>query len=852
MAVLPEPDQTPTTDPSWVPPPPSATLPTYNSDARMSATVSGLSEFSGYTILRELGRGGNGVVLLARHEELQREVAIKVLRAGCFAAESDLERLKLEAVVAARLRHPHIVQIYSFERQAGQALLVQEYVQGGSLQELLQRQKLTPTTAARLVRDLAQAVAFAHQQGVVHRDLKPANVLVETPPPTSEAIVSTPLTPKIGDFGLAKQMDSQTATATNAVLGTPAYMAPEQARGDQRQVGPPADVYALGAILYELIVQRPPFTGASAADIMEQVRNREPVAPRLLQPDLPRDLETICLKAMDRDLVRRYHRAADLADDLERFLDGRPILARPAGAAHRLAKWVRRKPALAASLATAGVALLALLFGGVIYQALLRSALAEAQTQADRARLEQHRANDRYRMAVKTLDRMLNRLNDLRWTEVPRLLELQRQQREDALAFYAELAALEKGRANPTLRADTANALFQAARLEQLLGKAELAQEHLQAARQLVDELLRDEPNNLEVHRLDVAVRLWYASHVSSAENPIEQLREASQRAEFVMQQSGANEEDLNQLARTIHNTAIALRREERWPEAELEFRRSLTVLTPLPSVASVEMRRLLASMSMNFAVALQTHPGKGDEVRQLYQQSLAILEGLVREQPGDSFLVTSLAESLLNWGIFLSHDVARRAEAGPILTRGIELIEPLWRQEPEQTRTRHALMALHGSRAYWLEPQGRWAEAAADWVRVVELAPAEKRFMMRCFLAMALAEAGEAEKAHDLVVQLTPELPAGQVGFPLHLAEVLGVCVSKLESHSSLSPAEQGACRERWSQEAVALLRTYAEWSPSEQRAETLQSLPGRPRLASLTGHAGFQALVADQPNSP
>ncbi|HMP61309.1 MAG TPA: serine/threonine-protein kinase, partial [Gemmatales bacterium] len=173
MAVLPEPDQTPTTDPSWVPPPPSATLPTYNSDARMSATVSGLSEFSGYTILRELGRGGNGVVLLARHEELQREVAIKVLRAGCFAAESDLERLKLEAVVAARLRHPHIVQIYSFERQAGQALLVQEYVQGGSLQELLQRQKLTPTTAARLVRDLAQAVAFAHQQGVVHRDLKP-------------------------------------------------------------------------------------------------------------------------------------------------------------------------------------------------------------------------------------------------------------------------------------------------------------------------------------------------------------------------------------------------------------------------------------------------------------------------------------------------------------------------------------------------------------------------------------------------------------------------------------------------------------------------------------------------------
>ncbi|HXG10786.1 MAG TPA: serine/threonine-protein kinase [Gemmataceae bacterium] len=275
---------------------------------------------AGYEILEVLGQGGMGVVYKARQTRLNRLVALKMIRAGANAGPQELERFRTEAEAVARLEHPNIVQIYEIGEQGGRPFLALEFVRGGSLARRLDGTPLPACQAARLVQTLARAVHHAHQQGIVHRDLKPANVLL-----TADG------TPKIADFGLAKRLDADRGqTQTGAVLGSPSYMAPEQAEGRIKEIGPAVDIYALGAILYELLTGRPPFQGATLLETLEQVRGHDPVPPRDLQPSVPRDLETVCLKCLEKTPGRRYASALELADDLQRFLDGDPIRARSA------------------------------------------------------------------------------------------------------------------------------------------------------------------------------------------------------------------------------------------------------------------------------------------------------------------------------------------------------------------------------------------------------------------------------------------------------------------------------------------------------------------------------------------
>jgi WD40 repeat protein len=289
----------------------------------------------GYEILAELGRGGMGIVYKARHFQLNRLVAVKMIR-GADAEPGQLARFRVEAEAVARLNHPGIVQIYEVGESDGWPFLALEFAPGGSLARRLAGAPQPPGQAARLVELLARAVHCAHQHDVVHRDLKPANILLDADGQ-----------PKVADFGLAKRLDETGQTVGGAVMGTPSYMAPEQAAGQTALAGPPADIYALGAILYELLTGRPPFCGESTLDTLEQVRYQEPVPVRQLQPKVPRDLETICLKCLRKEGARRYASAEALADDLARFLDGRPILARPVSRAERLWRWCRRNPALA-------------------------------------------------------------------------------------------------------------------------------------------------------------------------------------------------------------------------------------------------------------------------------------------------------------------------------------------------------------------------------------------------------------------------------------------------------------------------------------------------------------------------
>jgi WD40 repeat protein len=314
------------------------------SDSRSSS----LPVVPGYEFLQELGRGGMGVVYQARQIALNRLVALKMVLAGQRASASERARFKSEAEAVARLQHPNIVQIYEIGEADGTPYFSLEYLDGGSLDRKLAENPLAPTPAAQLLVPLARAMHAAHAQGIVHRDLKPANVLL-----------ARDGTPKITDFGLAKRLDAdQAQTRTGAVLGTPCYMSPEQALGDIHNVGPATDIYSLGAVLYELLTGRPPFRGASVLDTLEQVRFDEPVSPRRLQPKVPRDLDTICLKCLHKDPVRRYETAAALADDIERLLRSEPIRARPVGVGERLVRWIRRNPALAAVSAAIAVTIL--------------------------------------------------------------------------------------------------------------------------------------------------------------------------------------------------------------------------------------------------------------------------------------------------------------------------------------------------------------------------------------------------------------------------------------------------------------------------------------------------------------
>jgi serine/threonine protein kinase len=294
----------------------------------------------GYEILGELGRGGMGVVYKARQTALKRLVALKMVLTAGHASEEQVARFQVEAQAIARVQHPNIVQVYDIGEHDGQSYLALEYVDGGTLAGKI-RGAIPPLQAALMVEPLARAAHVAHQQGVIHRDLKPANILL-----TSDG------TPKISDFGLAKQLDDNSGwTRSGDIMGTPCYMAPEQAEGRVKQIGPATDIYSLGAILYELLTGRPPFRAATTLQTLEMVRTQEPTPPSRVVPQIPRDLETICLKCLEKEPNKRYRSAESLAEDLRRFTTDEPILARPIGTGQRLARWVKRNSLVAALVA---------------------------------------------------------------------------------------------------------------------------------------------------------------------------------------------------------------------------------------------------------------------------------------------------------------------------------------------------------------------------------------------------------------------------------------------------------------------------------------------------------------------
>jgi WD40 repeat protein/tRNA A-37 threonylcarbamoyl transferase component Bud32 len=354
-------------------------VPGGGSDNKLPRQAEDASSFGDYELLQPIAHGGMGVVYRARQKKLNRIVALKMILTGQLASEEEVQRFYTEAEAAAQLDHSGIVPIYEVGKQQGQHYFSMAMMEGGSLADRVKHAPLPPREAARLVRQVAEAVDYAHKRGIIHRDLKPANILMDKSGH-----------PKVSDFGLAKQVTGGShLTITGQVVGTPSYMPPEQAAGKIDAIGPGADIYSLGAVLYRLLTGRPPFEAASAMETLKQVLEQEPVSPRQLNTGVPRDLETICLKCLQKAPEKRYGSALALAEDLDHYLAGEPIRARPVGRVERVGRWCRRNRMVAALMAGIALSLVAgiiatSVFAVQAYQEAKRAGISEEREKREK------------------------------------------------------------------------------------------------------------------------------------------------------------------------------------------------------------------------------------------------------------------------------------------------------------------------------------------------------------------------------------------------------------------------------------------------------------------------------------
>jgi tetratricopeptide (TPR) repeat protein len=463
------------------------------------AEAGDLPEIPGYEVLEELGRGGMGVVYKARQKGLNRLVALKMILAGACASPSGLARFRTEAEAVGRLQHPNVVGVYEVGECRGRPFLSMEYVEGGSLERILAGTPQPARAAAQLVETLAQAVHYAHRQGILHRDLKPANVVL-APAACGLALPgakpqAADVVPKITDFGLAKILTGDAAAATESgyVLGTPGYVAPEQAAAKAGEVGPASDVYSLGAILYELLTGRPPFRAESNLETLLLAQTDEPVPPNRLQPRLPRDLNTICLTCLRKEPHRRYTSAEALADDLHRFLEGRAIQARPTPLWERAVQWARRQP-LAAGL----LALVILAVGGGFAGATWQWRRAEARANAELA--QRQTSDELFQIALDSLDAFIDVSEDPA-LDAAGMQDL-RQKAVKALRPLEQIA--QRHSDDPLFLAKQGKACLRLALAKSRIGPTAEAIDHGERAREIFERLTREEPADLN-HRSGLA-----------------------------------------------------------------------------------------------------------------------------------------------------------------------------------------------------------------------------------------------------------------------------------------------------------------------------------------------------------
>jgi tetratricopeptide (TPR) repeat protein len=625
-------------------------------DGESGATMQGRpDEPSDYEVLAVLGQGGMGIVYKARQRSLNRLVALKMIVAGGQASPKLLARFRIEAEALASLQHPNIVQVYDIGEQNGCPYLAMEFLGGGSLAG----QRHPPREAAELVETLARAMHAAHLRGIVHRDLKPANILftgvTSQAPGVSEedkdagsslTPVSCPLppVPKITDFGLVKRLGEEKGqTRTGIVLGTPSYMAPEQARGRIREIGPHSDVYSLGAILYEILTSRPPFLGESGVDTLNQVVSQEPPAPSQLCRGLPRDLETICLKCLEKDPVRRYKSAEALADDLRHFLDGEPIAARPVGVFERAWKWIKRRPAAAA--------LIAVVLGAAVT---LAASLTWSYTQVLG---ERDRARHSLEVARESITGLYVKMASERLFDEPQMDPLCQELLEKAQTLYEELAREHSG--DPGVRGDIALAWFRLAEIHRLREQRDQAVHAYREAIARQESLFQEHPQESRYLQDLANSHNWLGELFLESGSPVNEA-ETHFRAALDLQQVLVREFPSEpayglELARSHYNLGIIHKNSNRLLEARADYDKSVDLLSQLyhSHPAEPNTRQDLARALINRGV-LNRLAGRPTEAGQDYDQSVSLLTELRAEFPARASYKFELAIALQDRGNLL------------------------------------------------------------------------------------------------------------------------------------------------------------------------------------------------------
>jgi serine/threonine protein kinase len=732
------------------------------------AGPAGLPVVAGYEILGPLGRGGTGLVYQARQLKAGQVVALKMIRGGAHAEPRDLARFRTEAEAVARLQHPNIVPVYEVGEQDGWAYLALEFVPGGSLARHLAGRPQPPGPSARLLETLARAVAYAHERGVIHRDLKPANVLLQQEATTDytdhtdqdKAVPASPSypcdpcnpwfssSPKITDFGLAKRLDPEEApaprdrTQTGEILGTPSYMAPEQTWGRPAEVGPAADVYALGAILYECLTGRPPFQAATPLDTLLQVRGEELVPPRRLVPSLPRDLDTVCRKCLHKEPRRRYPSAAALADDLHRFQAGQRVQARPPGIWERGARWARRRPAVAALLGVSAAALLSLAALGAWHHAELRryaaevsaqrqtademrglaeAKLAEVGRQKAEAEKQWRRAEANHRRALAGVERVLTWVGDEGPADDPRLERVRRKLLEDALEFYQDI--LKEFGADAGLRWERAMTHYRIATVQKQLGRHADAARSYDAAIPAFQALAAEFPRRPD-YRLSLAGCYTNLGNLVHHTARHAEALPAARRGAEVLQALAETTPGAKYrwaLAGSLHNLGVFLADERRAGEAEQAFRRALALRERLAEAhpGDAASRLDVARTHHNLGRVLDL-AGRQREAEQAFRRALTLYRGLAKEFPRAPAYRQELAGSLTRLAAALDR-LDRRAEADAEFAEGLALQERLAGDFPRTHAYRRDLAESHHLRARSLERRQRPAEAEQAYRRSLE-----------------------------------------------------------------------------------------------------------------------------------
>jgi serine/threonine-protein kinase len=747
---------------------------------------------AGYEILGVLGRGTMGVVYKARQRGLNRVVALKMILAAEHSGPDELARFRGEAIALAELQHSNIVQIYEVGEDRGQPYFSLEYVPGGSLAKKVDGVPQPPGEAAALVRALADAMESAHCLGIVHRDLKPANVLLTA---AGE--------PKISDFGLVKRLaDDAGQTQSGSIVGSPGYMAPEQAEGRSRDVGPLADVYGLGAILYHLLTGRPPFRASSVLDTLQQVRTQEPIPPSQFQPKLPRDLETICLKCLQKDPAKRYATAGELAEDLRRCEVGEAIRARPVGPLEKLWRWSSRNPRVAAlSGAVAFLVVAWSITSTWLYrkarsnertairaaaaarenEILARNNAEEARRNAERARANAALAKRREELARETAQDAFNRMTRLGEQVIRRL-----QAKHEPARVQAEWSRLRDDLASMLQKelVPIANRIegqgdtsFGLAAMHQSLGdllrrtgRGEEARREFRRAIELIDQIARARPDN-DVARANLGVmhqRLGEASLEldGDAQGALGEFRLAWDLQDRIARQPRSGFYTKADNHRLLSHAAIKLGLAELGlghpAEAYAQFqtawenRKAWTQLEP----QNVMARSYLSEAELWLGVA-SNRLDRWTESRQHLEEAIRICDELVHRFAGVPGFKADLATIYAVYGDALSRR-GDDTEAEKALRRSLQHAESALAQNPEELRVQSVMAAADDGlasialRAHREDDAERLFRASLEiHTELVRLEPGNRP--RQAELALALAHCGrrdEAERKGDEILR--------------------------------------------------------------------------------------------------